>query len=285
MTKYRTDLENEVYEKLTFVEFVKFGMNKDSYWVFKCECGNYVVFSLNKIFENEIKSCGCDKEDFEKIEIKHKHGFSEHRLYVVWMLIKKQNKQTQWKNIKEFANWSFENGYKKDKILVLKDSKKGYVEKNCFWCYKHEKKDIKVKPLKEKNESEYYKLKCVYNSMKQRCNNTNNPTYKYYGGRGIKISEKWSNFENFYFWATNNGYEKGLTIDRINNDESYSPENCRWATRKIQCNNRRTVNMVGDTGMSLKIYCELNGLNIQNVKYKIKKGTHYKLIPYEIYKK
>lgn len=79
----------------------------------------------------------------------------------------------------------------------------------------------------------------IWQAMLDRTGNPRASRYSYYGGRGITVCEDWKDFATFRSWAMANGYSDDLSIDRVNNDGNYQPENCRWATQKMQVQNRR----------------------------------------------
>ena len=81
----------------------------------------------------------------------------------------------------------------------------------------------------------------IYKKMIARCYKKSEINYGRYGGRGIVVCDEWKKDKTAFFkWAFENGYDELLTLDRINNDEGYSPQNCRWATVKEQSNNRKS---------------------------------------------
>jgi len=93
----------------------------------------------------------------------------------------------------------------------------------------------------------------TWQSMRRRSNNKNREDYKCYGGRGIKICEEWNDFSVFRDWAMANGYADDLSIDRIDNDKGYSPDNCRFTSKEIQARNTRRIcsnNTSGYRGVS-----------------------------------
>lgn len=113
----------------------------------------------------------------------------------------------------------------------------------------------------------------VWISMKQRCCNKKNKAYFNYGGRGIYICEEWlHDYGNFYNWAIANGYKKGLSLDRVDNNGPYSPENCRWATRYIQNNNKNSNHLISykNKNYTMREFADAFNLTYSCVKQRVK---------------
>lgn len=114
----------------------------------------------------------------------------------------------------------------------------------------------------------HHKLYDVWYAMKARCEKSDDPHFKYYGARGIRL--RFESFEAFHSWAVESGYEDGLSIDRIDVNGDYCPENCRWAIKSQQCRNRR--NNVMYKGKCLAEWCEELGLKYDTIKMRILRG-------------
>ncbi len=117
--------------------------------------------------------------------------------------------------------------------------------------------------------------------MKQRCLNPNSEAYKHYGGRGITICEEWkNNFYAFVGWAFNNGYSEELTLDRIDNNGNYCPDNCRWATRLEQAQNQRTnvvLTLNGETH-TISEWSRITGIPRTTIQNRIYAGKDVKYV-------
>lgn len=119
------------------------------------------------------------------------------------------------------------------------------------------------------------RLYSEWHGMKGRCLNPRAKRYKGYGGRGITVCDEWrDSFEAFQDWALANGYQDDLTIDRIDNDGPYSPENCRWVTNREQQNNRRNNHLLSYNSKEQTIakWAEETGLDWMVIYDRIRNG-------------
>lgn len=131
----------------------------------------------------------------------------------------------------------------------------------------------------------------IYHGMLKRCYDKNHNGYQWYGGKGITVCDEWKNdFKNFHEWAMSNGYEKGLTLDRIDGEKNYTPSNCRWETVHNQHRNMSSNVFIGSEICHdfLKRISEENSLCFETLRYRYyslkNRGiepTEYMLINYE----
>lgn len=141
---------------------------------------------------------------------------------------------------------------------------------SCGCYHKEIAKNVNLKHGKR-----HTRLHKIWRDMKQRCYNKYNTSYKDYGERGITVCDEWlTDFINFYIWAMANGYNDKLSIDRIDVNGNYEPNNCRWATAKQQARNRRsninyTIN--GETHC-IKEWCEILNLNYKTVSTRLSRN-------------
>ena len=184
------------------------------------------------------------------------------RLLVVERVENSKNRKARWKCVCDCGNV---------KIATSQDLKRGHTQ-SCG-CLHDEV--ARINGQKIRHGQSHTRIHRIWTQMKTRCFNPNKDNYELYGGRGITVCDEWRNsFETFYEWAMQNGYQAGLTIDRINPDGNYEPANCRWATPKWQSRNRRDTVFVEINGQmkSLSEWCEIKEVPYISAYQRYKKG-------------
>jgi hypothetical protein len=113
-------------------------------------------------------------------------------------------------------------------------------------------------------------------AMKDRCNNKKNSWYSHYGDRGIKVCERWMNSFDAFLSDVGEAPTQKHSIERIDNDKGYEPDNCRWATQKEQMNNRRCNAWIEYKGQTktLTQWCEILGFNYRTIYDRLHRGKH-----------
>lgn len=219
-----------------------------------CECGEEKDFRAYHVLSGKSKSCGCNGGVLKDLT-----GLKFTRLTV----------KKRVENMKDGqAQWLCECDCGKETIVRTSYLNNGHT-KSCG-CLNT---DIKIK-----HGGYRTKLYGVYLSMKERCNNPKSKGYKNYGERGIKVCKEWSDdFTLFKEWSLQNGYEEGLTIDRIDFNRGYEPNNCRWITNKEQQHNK-TVNVFithnGET-KTITQWGEIYDIHPTTAKYRLDNGMRF----------
>lgn len=177
------------------------------------------------------------------------------RLIAVKLSDKRSGRKTYWECVCNCGN----------KKVVRTDSLKSGLIRSCG-CLKKEQDEVNFKDSKFKTTHGETKtpLYQTWLSMKQRCTDKNSKSFKYYGGRGIKVCDEWKkDYLSFKKWALNSGYSESLSIERINVNGNYEPSNCSWITVKKQAQNKQNTVWIEFNGESKPLvqWCEELGLD------------------------
>ena len=159
-------------------------------------------------------------------------------------------------------------------VSVLGESLRIGETKSCG-CFKKEVTSTRSRVDNAKHRETGTRMHKIWVAMKQRCYNEKDIHYNDYGKRGISVCEEWlDNYEAFRDWSLKNGYDSKLSIDRINVNGDYSPENCRWATSKEQQNNKRNNRRLTYNGETHTIaeWVRITGISRSSICYRLESG-------------
>ena len=255
------DIVGERFGKLTVVRYLRTDVKPYGHtviWECKCDCGNIVEVSTNALRSGNTKSCGC-------LISENLVGMKFGRLTVMDREPPKSKKaKGLWVCKCECGN-------------VIKVNTSALKSGNTTSCGCKRKETLRQ--LRTKHGESDTRLYKVWSSMKNRCYNAKDVEYKNYGGRGITVCDEWKDsFVNFSQWAYENGYNKDApkgqcTIDRIDVNGCYEPENCRWVNWHIQMNNKRNNRILTYNGEShtLAEWCEIVNIPYNCLKSRLNK--------------
>lgn len=255
----RNDLSGATFGKLKVVAFAyrKKGLK---FWECLCECGNKTFVKTNNLNSGKTKSCGCKRTNthlkpgdvYGKLTLKKRH-YPE-----------KKSRMSHWVCECECGNETIKDSqylYKRPTPACEDCGAKLRVEKNT----KHGEA-----PSKNQKSSREYR---IWSNMMKRCYSKNLPGYEDYGGRGITVAESWR--KSFINFLRDMGRSpKGHSLDRIDNNKGYSPENCRWSSHKEQGQNRRNCVYMEFMGhrKALQFWSDISGLKRGAIDYRRRKG-------------
>ena len=257
MTKVK-DITGQRFGRLTAVKYAGGGE-----WFCKCDCGNYKLTTTSKLRAGDSRSCGClyvpGHSTFKDLTGKQ---FGK----LVALNVEGKNKGGNYL-------WRCRCVCGNEVIVSAGHLVSGHTA-SCgnavhFKTYKHGMWDSR--------------LHHILKGMKRRCYKKGDAAYRYYGARGIKVCDEWidkeDGYKNFINWALSSGYSEGLSIDRIDNNGDYTPENCRWASRTEQMRNTRgnVYFMLNGEKRCLQEVCNITGFKRHNYYPRVRANQNIKV--------
>jgi len=259
MRKPRNDLTGQVFGRLTVLGIDESATNELK-WICRCECGGTQSATTGNLVGGRVQSCGCLRKESRAIDLTGQ---------VFGRLIVTGRKKTK----PGVAVWTCRCACGRTSD-VSANSLLARKTRSCGVCTRG------THHLSDTPEFDAWKV------MRQRCRDPKATGYKNYGGRGITVCERWESFENFIADMGPRPFE-GASIDRIDTDGDYTPENCRWATRIEQANNKRSCHRLTLDGKTQTIaeWAREAGLNYVTLFYRLRERnfelTHHMLRPVE----
>lgn len=213
------DITGQRFGKLVVLKRVD-NIGKRIAYLCRCDCGTEKVIRGESLRSGQSRSCGCAY----RVDIT---GQRFGRLTVV---------EFHHRDAKSLSYWVCKCDCGNTVVKEMQEMKFGHAM-SCG-CLQREAR-IKTKT---KHGLCHTRLFRIWSGIRNRCGNPNEPAFKHYGGRGVTVCDEWKDdFQAFYDWAMANGYSDELSIDRIDTNGNYEPNNCRWTDLKTQNNNRRCV--------------------------------------------
>lgn len=258
------DLVGHRFDKLVVTEFAgvkKYTRSYINVWKCRCNCGNEVTVLENTLMRNTRHSCGCHRLNdltgrrFGRLLVLNRSENNTNYNKPKWIC------QCDCGNIVEIAGNCLTTGW----------------TRSCG-CLKAELDHKRTKTHGDTVSGKTTRLYTIWSDIKQRCLNKNNPAYPYYGGRGIRICNEWAeDYSIFREWAYNNGYNDAAgkyecTIDRIDTNKDYCPDNCRWVSMKIQGNNTRRNHIItfNNESHTISEWADMTGIKYKTIMSRLK---------------
>lgn len=257
------DLIGQRFGRLVVIEKLPTKNNR-YWWRCKCDCGNFKDVPTRYLTAGRTKSCGCLNKTNSKNVRKDITGEKFGRLTVIeYAGSNKKRKTSMWLCRCECGN---------EKVIAYQDLKR--ETKSCGCLLKENKENFKRK-YRNGVTTENKRIMSIYRGMIYRCYKSRGKSAQNYKNRGIKVCEEWlKDYFKFEEWALNNGYSEELTIDRIDVNGNYAPENCRWVDNTTQQNNKRNNHYVEINGITktLEEWSKESGVKSNTILYRIKRG-------------
>jgi len=249
------DLTGQRFGRLTVISRAENGKSGQVRWNCICECGVKIMARGGNLLSGNTKSCGCLQKEGKIIDLT---GQRFGRLVVVSRAENSKAGHPRWNCVCDCGGTTIADG---------QNLRNGHT-RSCGCLIKEGA--VESFRTHGMHETPTYG---IWSCMKQRCTNPKHPSYKDYGGRGIKVCERWSEFENFY---EDMGEEpRGLSLERKNNNGNYCPENCIYATQKEQTRNTRRTVLIEYQGKTqcMKDWAKELGINYATLRFRLQKHS------------